>query len=68
MEALFADVPEALENAVEIAKRCSVKIKLGTYFLPNYPVPDGIALDDYLRQTAREGSERATRHDGRARP
>ncbi len=55
MEALFADVPEALENAVEIAKRCSVKIQLGTYFLPKYPVPDDIALDDYLRQTAREG-------------
>ncbi len=58
MEALFADVPEALENAVEIAKRCTVKIQLGTYFLPKYPVPDGIALDDYLRQMAQEGLER----------
>ena len=55
METLFADLPEALTNAVEIAKRCTVQIKLGTYFLPKYPVPDGIALDAYLRQMAHEG-------------
>jgi DNA polymerase-3 subunit alpha len=55
MEALFADIPEALANSVEIAKRCSVRIKLGTYFLPNYPVPEGIALDAYLHQTAHAG-------------
>ena len=55
MAALFDDVPEALANAVEIAKRCSVKIQLGTYFLPNYPVPSGVALDAYLRERAREG-------------
>ncbi len=55
MSALFADVPEALTNAVEIAKRCSVHIQLGTYFLPNYPLPDGIELDAYLIQLAREG-------------
>ncbi len=55
MSALFADVPEALTNAVEIAKRCSVHIELGRYFLPNYPLPDGIELDAYLGQRAREG-------------
>ena len=55
MAALFADVPEALANAVEIAKRCTVRIKLGTYFLPKYPVPDAIALDTYFGQTAHEG-------------
>ncbi|HET6471655.1 MAG TPA: DNA polymerase III subunit alpha, partial [Pseudomonadales bacterium] len=55
MAALFEDIPEALANAVEIAKRCSVKIQLGSYFLPNYPVPGGVALDSYLRERAREG-------------
>ena len=55
MSALFADVPEALANTYQIARRCSVQIKLGTYFLPNYPVPDGIALDVYLRSMARDG-------------
>ncbi len=55
MAALFEDVPEALQNAVEIAKRCSVRLQLGTYFLPKYPLPDGVALDVYLRERAREG-------------
>jgi len=58
MAALFDDVPEALANAVEIAKRCSVRIELGTYFLPNYPLPGGVALGAYLRDRAREGLAR----------
>lgn len=33
---LFADIPEALENSVEIAKRCNVTVRLGEYFLPNF--------------------------------
>ena len=36
---LFADIPEALENSVEIAKRCTLEIRLGEYFLPDYPIP-----------------------------
>ena len=55
MSVLFADVPEALANTHQIARRCSVQIKLGTYFLPNYPLPDGVALDVYLRTMARGG-------------
>src|SRR5690606_4364241 len=39
MARLFADLPEAIENTVEIAKRCSLTIPLGKYFLPNYPIP-----------------------------
>ncbi|CAL4320392.1 DNA polymerase III subunit alpha [Buchnera aphidicola] len=34
---LFFDLPEALENSVEIAKRCNVFIKTGKYFLPTFP-------------------------------
>ncbi|PVF11652.1 DNA polymerase III subunit alpha, partial [Yersinia pestis] len=34
---LFADIPEALINSVEIAKRCNVTIRLGEYFLPSSP-------------------------------
>ena len=48
MVELFSDIPEALENSVEIAKRCSAGIRLGRYFLPNYPVPPGHTLNDYL--------------------
>jgi DNA polymerase-3 subunit alpha len=58
MAAVFDDIPEALANSVEIAKRCSVRIQLGTYFLPNYPVPNGVALDAYLGDRAREGLAR----------
>jgi DNA polymerase-3 subunit alpha len=55
MAELFSDVPEALANTVEIARRCNVRLGLGEYFLPNYPVPDGISLEAYLERCATEG-------------
>ena len=57
MAELFSDLPEALENSVEIARRCNIEVKLGTYFLPNFPVPEGMTIDDYLRQVSYEGLE-----------
>ena len=48
MIALFADVPEALANTVEIAKRCNLVIELGKNYLPNFPTPDQTSLDTYL--------------------
>jgi DNA polymerase-3 subunit alpha len=47
MQALFADLPEALENAVEIARRCNLGIELGKNRLPQFPTPEGVTLDDY---------------------
>jgi len=55
MRELFADFPEALENAVEIAKRCSLELELGTNRLPRFPTPDGVSLEDYLVDSARAG-------------
>ena len=55
MVELFADLPEALENAVEIARRCNLTLELGKSKLPDFPTPGGMPLDDYLRQFAREG-------------
>ncbi|MDD2874420.1 MAG: DNA polymerase III subunit alpha, partial [Azoarcus sp.] len=55
---LFADLPEALENAVEIARRCSVTVLLGKHFLPQFPTPAGMTLDDFLVQEAKDGLER----------
>ena len=55
MAELFADVPEALANTVEIARRCSLPLKLGTSRLPNFPVPDGSSAEDYIRSTAAQG-------------
>ncbi|MDY6920449.1 MAG: DNA polymerase III subunit alpha [Pseudomonadota bacterium] len=54
---LFADIPEALENTVEIAKRCSFEIPLGTYYLPDYPVLEGMTLDDFIVAESRKGLE-----------
>jgi DNA polymerase III subunit alpha len=57
MAALFADIPEALANSVEIAKRCNLELELGKSRLPNYPTPPGVTLDDYLVAQAKEGLE-----------
>lgn len=53
---LFADIPSALANTVEIAKRCSVTVRLGEYFLPNFPTGE-LSTEDYLVQKSREGLE-----------
>ena len=55
MSKLFADLPEALANSVEIARRCSVTIPLGSPSLPDFPVPDGVTIDQYLSQVSHEG-------------
>ena len=55
MAALFADLPEALANSVEIARRCSLNLELGKSKLPQFPTPDGMTLDDFLRQRSAEG-------------
>ncbi len=52
---LFSDFPEALENTVEIAKRCNAALNLGENFLPDFPVPDGLTIDQYFAQLAEEG-------------
>ena len=57
MAELFSDLPEALENTIEIAKRCNIEVQLGKYFLPDFPVPDGLTMDEYFRQVSFEGLE-----------
>ncbi|WP_434456371.1 DNA polymerase III subunit alpha [Stutzerimonas urumqiensis] len=54
---LFSDLPEALENTVEIARRCNIEVQLGKYFLPDFPTPNGMGIDDYLRHVSFEGLE-----------
>lgn len=53
---LFTDLPEALINSVEIARRCNVTICLGEYFLPQFPTGK-MSTENYLIQCAREGLE-----------
>ncbi|MCS3458140.1 MULTISPECIES: DNA polymerase III subunit alpha [Aeromonas] len=56
MAELFADIPEALENTVEIAKRCNVTVRLGEYFLPNFPTGD-MTTEEFLVAKSQEGLE-----------
>ena len=53
----FADIPEALENTVEIAKRCNISVVLGKNYLPLFPTPEGMTLDDFLVHEAKRGLE-----------
>ncbi|WP_150049372.1 DNA polymerase III subunit alpha [Methylomonas rhizoryzae] len=57
MVELFSDLPEALQNSVEIAKRCTVELRLGENFLPDFEVPEGLTLADYFKQASRAGLE-----------
>ena len=57
MQALFADLPEALENSVEIARRCNLELSLGENYLPDFPVPAGMGMEEFFRQQARAGLE-----------
>ncbi|HYK15950.1 MAG TPA: PHP domain-containing protein, partial [Burkholderiales bacterium] len=55
MAELFADIPQALANSIEIAKRCNLTLELGKSKLPPFPTPNQESLDDYLRDRAQEG-------------
>jgi DNA polymerase-3 subunit alpha len=57
MSELFSDIPEAITNSVLIAQRCSATVQLGKYFLPDYPVPEGLTMDEYFRKLSAEGLE-----------
>ncbi|MEH6459303.1 DNA polymerase III subunit alpha [Chitinimonas sp. JJ19] len=62
MAALFADVPEALVNTVEIGRRCNLTVVLGKNYLPLFPVPEGMTLDDFLVHEAKQGLEARLLH------
>ncbi|AKC85892.1 DNA polymerase III subunit alpha [Pseudoxanthomonas suwonensis] len=57
MAALFADVPDAISNTVELARRCNLELTLGKYALPAYPVPSDETLDSWIRKQSHEGLE-----------
>ena len=56
MAELFSDIPEAIANTVEIAKRCNVTVRLGEYFLPQFPT-GGMTTEDFLVKVSEEGLE-----------
>lgn len=58
MASLFSDVPQALANATEIARRCNLDLQLGQTFLPAFPVPQGQTTERFLQAEAEAGLQR----------
>ncbi len=58
MAQLFADIPSALANTIEIAKRCNLVLELGVNRLPLFPTPNNESLEQYLRDQAQAGLEK----------
>jgi DNA polymerase-3 subunit alpha len=58
MAELFADIPEALANSVEIARRCNLSVVLGKNYLPQFPTPAGLTIDDFMVREAAAGLEK----------
>ena len=52
---LFKDIPEAIENTIEVAKRCSFSPHLGEYFLPDFPIPPGETEAEFFARISKEG-------------
>ena len=55
MAELFADYPEAIENTVKIADRCHVEFDFEHRHLPNFPLPEGMTDEMYLRKLCEDG-------------
>ncbi|RZJ09734.1 MAG: DNA polymerase III subunit alpha [Acidovorax sp.] len=62
MQALFADVPTAITNTLEVAKRCNLTLVLGKPQLPDFPTPNGMPADEYFRFASFEGLEERLKH------
>ncbi|MCE9664154.1 DNA polymerase III subunit alpha [Halomonas sp. M5N1S17] len=55
MADLFSDIPAALENSLMIAARCSVDVRLGEIFLPEFEIPEGMTQDEFFRKVSHDG-------------
>ncbi|HRM93134.1 MAG TPA: DNA polymerase III subunit alpha, partial [Alicycliphilus sp.] len=62
MQALFADLPSAIANTLEIAKRCNLTLVLGKPQLPDFPTPNGMPIDEYFRYASFEGLKERLLH------
>lgn len=68
MRALFADLPEAIDNTLVIARRCAVKANERQPILPNFGDGTGESEADMLRRMAREGLDRRLQEIGVTEP
>lgn len=58
MVELFKDIPSAIENTIEIAKRCTVELTLGKNYLPDFPIPEGLTIEQFLEEESRKGLDK----------
>jgi len=66
MAELFADLPEVLDNTVELAKRCNLELSFGKYYLPAFPVPAKETLESWIANQSREGLKQRLAEGGLA--
>lgn len=53
---LFKDLPEALDNTLEIQEKCDVKMEFDGYHMPDFPLPEGYtSQEEYFVRQVREG-------------
>lgn len=64
MQELFSDIPEALENSVEIARRCSLELELDQIYLPEFQISEGSSTAQELRRLAQAGLARHLEDSG----
>jgi DNA polymerase III subunit alpha len=57
MAELFGDIPEAIDNTIEIARRCNLTLTLGKNYLPQFPTPPGMTIEEFMVAEARAGLE-----------
>ncbi|RKX94836.1 MAG: DNA polymerase III subunit alpha [Spirochaetes bacterium] len=55
MYTLFSEHPEALKSTIEITDKCNLNLELGTFHLPNFPIPEGYTAESYLKELAEKG-------------
>ena len=60
----FSDLPGAIATSNEIAAACNLELDFGRKRLPEFPKPDGLSADQYLRRLCEEGFARRCAHGG----
>jgi DNA polymerase-3 subunit alpha len=63
MRGIFIDLPEAVENTLKIASDCNIEIPYGRWILPHFPVPNGLSIEQYLRQLINKNKEKISGYD-----
>lgn len=58
MQELFADIPQAISNTNEIAKRCNAQLSFDRHWLPDFPTPNNVTLTEFFHQTSQTGFEK----------